>query len=76
MVLGGRRKTTRARNSPRERCHPQRQAIAHVASVSAAGARVPAVGRSPHLAPLLATRAERLYGIPRAKGEARIRGRT
>ncbi len=30
--------------------------------------------RSPHLAPLLAVRAERLYGIPRAKAEARIRG--
>ena len=30
--------------------------------------------RSPHLAPLLAARAERLYGIPRAKAEARIRG--
>jgi len=29
--------------------------------------------RSPHLAPLLAARAERLYGIPRAKAEARIR---
>ncbi len=31
--------------------------------------------RSPHLVPLLAVRAERLYGIPRAKAEARIRGR-
>jgi hypothetical protein len=30
--------------------------------------------RSPHLVPLLAVRAERLYGIPRAKAEARIRG--
>ena len=29
--------------------------------------------RSPHLVPLLAVRAERLYGIPRAKAEARIR---
>jgi len=32
--------------------------------------------RSPHLVPVLAVRAERLYGIPRAKAEARIRGRT
>lgn len=30
--------------------------------------------RSPHLVPLLAVRAERLYGIPRAKAEGRIRG--
>jgi hypothetical protein len=28
--------------------------------------------RSPHLVPVLAVRAERLYGIPRAKAEARI----
>ncbi len=34
-----------------------------------------ASARSPHLVPLLAVRAERLYGIPRAKAEARIRGR-
>ena len=33
------------------------------------------LARSPHLVPLLAVRAERLYGIPRAKVEARIRGR-
>jgi hypothetical protein len=32
--------------------------------------------RSPHLVPVLAVRAERLYGFPRAKAEARIRGRT
>lgn len=32
--------------------------------------------RSPHLVPVLALRAERLYGIPRAKAEARILGRT
>ncbi len=32
--------------------------------------------RSPHLAPLLAVRAERLYGIPRTKAESRIRGGT
>jgi hypothetical protein len=31
--------------------------------------------RSPHLIPFLAVRVERLYGIPRAKVEARIRGR-
>jgi len=31
--------------------------------------------RSPHLVPLLAVRAERLYGIPRPKAEARIRRR-
>lgn len=31
-----------------------------------------ASARSPHLVPLLAVRAERLYGIPRVKAEARI----
>lgn len=34
-----------------------------------------ASARSPHLVPLLAVRAERLYGIPRVKAEARILGR-